>query len=198
MISFMLLVSCSAPVTTDVFIAGGGTSGVAAGIQAARMGVQTVIAAENEWLGGMLTSAGVSAVDGNYNLPGGLWGEFREAISTYYGGESHLKTGWVSNVMFEPSVGNKIFSEMAANQPGLTVLRNTLVIKVKRRGEKWMISVRTTGGIVKYSSEVLIDATELGDISKMCGVKYDIGMDSRHCRPSQYFDAYRTPRWSSS
>jgi len=180
MISFMLLVSCSAPVTTDVFIAGGGTSGVAAGIQAARMGVQTVIAAENEWLGGMLTSAGVSAVDGNYNLPGGLWGEFREAISTYYGGESHLKTGWVSNVMFEPSVGNKIFSEMAANQPGLTVLRNTLVTKVKRRGEKWMISVRTTGGIVKYSSEVLIDATELGDISKMCGAKYDIGMDSRH------------------
>jgi hypothetical protein len=179
-VSIILLVSCSAPVTTDVFIAGGGTSGVAAGIQASRMGVQTVIAEENEWLGGMLTSAGVSAADGNYNLPGGIWGEFRNALAAHYGDASHLKTGWVSNVMFEPSVGNKIFSEMAAAQPGLTVLRNALVKKVKRRGEKWLISVRTTGGIVKFSSGVLIDATELGDIAKMCGVKYDIGMDSRH------------------
>jgi len=179
-ISFILLVSCSAPVTTDVFIAGGGTSGVAAGIQASRMGVQAVIAEENEWLGGMLTSAGVSAADGNYNLPGGMWGEFREALTAFYGDESHLKTGWVSNVMFEPSVGNRIFSEMAASEPGLTVLRNARVSKVKRHGGKWLISVRTTGGILNYSSVVLIDATELGDISKMCGAKYDIGMDSRH------------------
>jgi len=179
-ISFILLVSCSAPVTTDVFIAGGGTSGVAAGIQASRMGVQAVISEENEWLGGMLTSAGVSAVDGNYNLPGGLWGEFREALIAHYGNESYLKTGWVSNVMFEPSVGNKIFSEMAAAEPGLTVLGNAQVSKVKRRGEKWLISVGTPGGILKYSSEILIDATELGDISNMCGAEYDIGMDSRH------------------
>ncbi len=33
MISFMLLASCSAPFTTDVFIAGGGTSGAAAGMK---------------------------------------------------------------------------------------------------------------------------------------------------------------------
>ena len=25
----------------------------------------------------------------------------------------------------------------------------------------------------------MIDATELGDVAKMCGVKYDIGMESR-------------------
>jgi len=177
---FILFASCSSPVTTDVFIAGGGTSGVAAGIQAARMGVRTVIAGENGWLGGMLTSAGVSAVDGNYNLPGGIWGEFRDSLAAYYGDESDLKTGWVSNVMFEPSVGNGIFSEMAAAEPRLTVLRNARVTRVKRRGDRWSVSVRTTGGVLRYSSLLLIDATELGDISKMCGVKYDIGMDSRN------------------
>ena len=180
LVTFILLVSCSAPVTTDVFIAGGGTSGVAAGIQAARMGVRTVIAGENEWLGGMLTSAGVSAVDGNYNLPGGIWGEFRDSLIFHYGNASHLKTGWVSNVMFEPSVGNRIFSEMAAAEPRLTVLRNVRVDRVKRHGDRWLITVRTTGGTVKYYSAILIDATELGDIAKMCGVKYDIGMDSRY------------------
>jgi flavin-dependent dehydrogenase len=177
---FMILASCSAPVTTDVFIAGGGTSGTAAGIQAARMGAGTVIAEENGWLGGMLTSAGVSAADGNYNLPGGIWGEFRDALAAYYGDESSLKTGWVSNVMFEPSVGNKIFSEMAAAEPRLTVIRNARVSKAKRRGDRWLISVSTSGGVLRYSSPILIDATELGDIAKMCGARYDIGMDSRH------------------
>ncbi|MBE0678498.1 MAG: FAD-dependent oxidoreductase [Bacteroidales bacterium] len=178
-IGFVFFTSCSDPIQTDVFIAGGGTSGVAAGIQAARMGATAVLAAENEWLGGMLTGAGVSAVDGNYNLPGGIWGEFKNALENNYGGDSLLKTGWVSNVMFEPSVGNRIFSAMAAAEPKLTVLRYAGVSRVKRSGDTWIISVTTTGGTLKYSAAVLIDATELGDVAAMCGVKYDIGMDSR-------------------
>ena len=39
----------------------------------------------------MLTSAGVSAVDGNYDLPAGLFGEFREHLADYYGGLDSLK-----------------------------------------------------------------------------------------------------------
>ncbi len=57
----------------DVLVVGGGASGTAAGIQAARMGARTLIAEETLWLGGMLTSAGVSAVDGNYKLPSGIF-----------------------------------------------------------------------------------------------------------------------------
>lgn len=176
----VLISSCREIITTDILIAGGGTSGVAAGIQAARMGIPTVIVAENEWLGGMLTSAGVSGVDGNYNLQGGIWGEFRSALASHYGGDSLLKTGWVSNVLFEPSVGNKIFSEMAGREPSLRVLHNASVTAVKRAGDRWLVSVETENGTTKYSSRYLIDATELGDIAKLCGVTYDIGMDSRN------------------
>lgn len=61
---------------TDVLIIGGSTSGTMAGIQSARMGVKTIIVEETPWLGGMLTSAGVSAIDGNHNMPSGLWGNF--------------------------------------------------------------------------------------------------------------------------
>ncbi len=183
-ILFSLLVvlfpSCGKKNTVDILIAGGGTSGVAAGVQAARMGVSTLIIEENEWLGGMLTSAGVSAVDGNYNLPGGIWGEFKSALISYYGGDSLLKTGWVSNLMFEPSVGNDIFSEMASAEPYLTVIRDASVSGVKRSGNKWIVSVKTADGTFKYSAEILIDATELGDVVEMCGVKYDVGMDSRY------------------
>ncbi|MBD4068681.1 FAD-dependent oxidoreductase, partial [Xanthomonas citri pv. citri] len=62
---------------TQVLVIGGGVGGTAAGIQSARSGVQTMIVEETPWLGGMLSSAGVSATDGNHELYSGIWQEFR-------------------------------------------------------------------------------------------------------------------------
>ena len=59
------LFACGSAERYDVVIVGGGASGTAAGLQAARMGARTLIVEEFDWLGGMLTSAGVSATDGN-------------------------------------------------------------------------------------------------------------------------------------
>ena len=164
----------------DVLVIGGGASGVTAGIQASRMGSQTLIVEETPWLGGMLTSAGVSAVDGNYNLPAGLWGEFKERLARHYGGLDSLKTGWVSNVLFEPSVGNDIFGVMTDAENRLTVWRETRLKSLNRDSDVWYATVATDGKpdrVVK--ARVVIDATELGDVAKLCGVKYDVGMESR-------------------
>lgn len=67
---------------TDVLIVGGGTGGTAAALQAARRGAQTILVSEGPWLGGMLTSAGVSAPDGNElrALQTGIWGAFLKAL----------------------------------------------------------------------------------------------------------------------
>ena len=164
----------------DVLVIGGGASGVTAGIQASRMGVPTLIVEETPWLGGMLTSAGVSAIDGNYNLPAGLWGEFKERLAQHYGGLDSLKTGWVSNVLFEPSVGNEILGVMTDAENRLTVWRETRLKSLNRDGDVWYATVATKGKpdrVVK--ARVVIDATELGDVAKLCGAKYDVGMESR-------------------
>ena len=58
----------------DIVIIQGSTGGTTAGIQAARMGTKTLIIEPHQWLGGMLTAAGVSAIDGNHHMPAGLWG----------------------------------------------------------------------------------------------------------------------------
>ena len=84
----------------DILIVGGGTGGIAAGIEAARSGVQVQIIEATTWLGGMLTSAGVSAIDGNHDLPSGIWGEFRQKLRNHYGGARALATGWVSHTLF--------------------------------------------------------------------------------------------------
>lgn len=177
----MTLVSCTSQSDTkvDVLIVGGGASGVTSGIQSARMGAQTLIIEETEWLGGMLTAAGVSAIDGNYNMPAGLWGEFKNKLADYYGGLDSLRTGWVSNVLFEPSVGNAIFHEMTRNEHNLRIWKQAILKEVKHDDSGWSVLVQVADGTLKkVCAKVLIDATELGDLAKICGVKYDIGMES--------------------
>jgi choline dehydrogenase-like flavoprotein len=98
---------------TDVLVVGGGVGGFAAGLQAARSGVKAIIIEEGPWLGGMLSAAGVSAIDGNHELPSGIWGEFRQKLYDHYGGPSKLATGWVSHTQFEPRVADSILKSMA-------------------------------------------------------------------------------------
>ena len=87
--------------TTDVLVVGGGTGGTAAAIQAARRGVKTILVSEFPWLGGMLTSAGVSVPDGNelQSLQTGLWGAFLQELQRRQPGG--LDNSWVS--FFSPS-----------------------------------------------------------------------------------------------
>lgn len=167
------VISCSTGTECfyDVIVAGGGASGVCAGIQASRSGAETLILEDGPWLGGMLTSAGVSAIDGNFNLRAGLFGEFCDSLALRYGGYDALKTGWVSNILFQPHIGASVFDNMSAQEPSLTVKRNVCVNDVKKLDRGWRVV--TDDGV--YICSVLIDCTELGDVAKMCGAKYDIG-----------------------
>ena len=147
---FVFIYTCIQAQKYDVCIVGGGTSGVAAGIQAAQLGAKTVIVEETDWLGGMLTSAGVSATDGNHNLPSGLWAEFRQKIYDFYGGEKETQTGWVSNTAFEPHVGAAVFKEMAAKEKLLTVVFNAKLLSINKvkntEGDVWALKIKSKSG----------------------------------------------------
>ncbi len=174
------LVSCSRTEHVDVLVIGGGASGVSAGVQAARMGVPTMIVEESPWIGGMLTAAGVSCIDGNYNLQSGLFGEFADSLARRYGSWETLQTGWVSYINFEPHVGQEVLSDIASSCGGLLdVRRETVMESVEKDGEVWRVVMKPLSGR-RYvvTADVLIDGTELGDVAKACGVEYKIGMES--------------------
>lgn len=166
---------------TDVLIIGGTTSGISAGIQSARLNVPTLIVEETPWLGGMLTSAGVSATDGNHLLHSGIWNEFREKLRNHYGGEAALSTGWVSNTQFEPHVGDSIFKAMARAEKQLSVEYNYHLVKMLKTGNKVVGAVFEDEAKkqLTVSARVVIDATDLGDGLAMAGASYDLGMESR-------------------
>jgi hypothetical protein len=169
------------PITTDVLVIGGGTGGTAAAIQCARLGVQTVLVEPTNMLGGMLTAAGVGCTDGNDQLPGGMWEEFRQALYKHYG-RNKLNTGWVSNTNFEPYVGDSIFKSWATKEKNLTVYFGYEFEKVytaskvnKVAGAKFYNDV--LGIVLDINAKVIIDGTELGDVFAKAGAAYDIGMD---------------------
>ena len=177
----LFLISCDDSSEYDVIVIGGGSGGTSAAIQSARNGAKTLLIEETDWLGGMLTSAGVSAVDGNYKLPSGFWGEFKDSLVSHYGSLEALKTGWVSNTLFEPRVGNQILKSIAKNENNLKILFSTEVNSVTKldfhKTEHYNFNVKSSKG--NFSSKVLIDATELGDVLPMIDEDYDLGMDSR-------------------
>lgn len=179
-IGLFALVSCNRQEDTEVLVVGGGASGVAAGIQSARMGVRTVILEETPWIGGMLTSAGVSCIDGNYRLRSGIFGEFTDSLAARYGGYDALQSGWVSLVNFDPQIGQEIFTDMAETCGELLdVRRETVVTDVAGKAGDWTVSYRDASGKKhRINADILIDATELGDVAKACGVDYRIGMEA--------------------
>ena len=173
----ILLFSCDDSSEFDVVIVGGGAGGTSAAIQSARNGAKTLLIEETDWLGGMLTSAGVSAIDGNYKLPSGFWGEFKDSLVSHYGSLEALKTGWVSNVLFEPKVGNEILKSITQNEKNLKILYSTSTQSVSNHdGNNFNYQIKTSEGT--FFSKIIIDGTELGDLLPMLDEDYDVGMDS--------------------
>lgn len=164
----------------DVLVIGGGASGISAGVQSARMGVNTMVVEETPWVGGMLTAAGVSCVDGNYKMQSGIFGEFADSLAMRYGSWEALQTGWVSYINFEPHVGQEILTNIAASCGDmLQVRRETVLLDVQKIDGLWSAELQGSNGR-KYTvtADVLIDGTELGDVAKACGVDYKIGMEA--------------------
>lgn len=166
---------------TEVLVIGGGTSGIAAGIQSARMGARTIIAEETTWLGGMLSAAGVSATDGNHLLPSGIWGEFRNRLYQHYGGPQRVATGWVSNTHFEPHVADSIFKAMAGAEKNLQVFYNKRFLTVTKNRSTVTGALFVdlyTGDTMTIRARQVVDATELGDAVATAGISFSVGMEA--------------------
>ncbi len=168
-------------ISTDVLIVGASASGVSAAIQVARLGVKVILIEETTWLGGMITAAGVSAFDGNHNMPSGIFGEFRNHLYKVYGGSKAVETGWVSNTLFEPHVGDSIFKAMVAREKNISVWYNTTFYKTIKKGTtiKGVEIINSYGVRNKFIAKQTIDATELGIVMYEAGAASDVGMESK-------------------
>ena len=160
--------------TADILVVGGGTGGTAAALAAARRGAKTILVSEWPWLGGMLTSAGVSAPDGHElaAFHTGIWGAFlRELQRQQTGG---LDNAWVSFFTYDPRLGAQIFSDWAAGEPNLHWIAGYPPKEVLQQGNR-ITGVRFRDLTVR--AQLTLDATELGDLLALGEVPHRWGWE---------------------
>ena len=128
---------------TDVCVYGGTSGGVAAAVQAARMGKRVVLVEPGRHLGGM-TSGGLAAVDiGDPRSVGGIAREYFTRLVASYGkelnwdqpftGDGGPATGGAYSI--EPRVAEQVFDAMVT-EAGVTVMRDTRVQAVTKDGTR--------------------------------------------------------------
>ncbi len=169
---------CSQTSKYPVIIVGAGAGGTAAAIQIARQNIPVLLIEETHWLGGTLTAAGVSAIDGSHNICGGIWYEFREALYKHYN-TKNLATGWVSNTLYEPKVGDSILKKLVAQESKIKVLYNYTLQKVQKN-KTTIVSIDvkdSKGKTIRLQANIFIDATETGDLIDKAKDDFYVGMD---------------------
>ncbi|UCF42907.1 MAG: FAD-dependent oxidoreductase, partial [Planctomycetota bacterium] len=183
----------------DVVVLGGTSGGIAAAVQAARMGKSVVLIESTEHLGG-LTSGGLGATDiGNKKAIGGIAREFYHRVYLHYVEED----SWVYEDrrnyrrreeygrgraeswdregawwMFEPHVAEAIFEEII-REAGVSVIygeRLELGGGVQKEGLQ-IVAIKTESGEV-FRGKMFIDATYEGDLMAKAGVSYAVGRES--------------------
>lgn len=187
--------------TVDVLVAGGGTGGVAAALAAAEAGYKVLMTEPTDWIGGQLTSQGVSAPDEHWYIEQSgttlAYFRFREAIRAYYKSRYALSEtgrtmehfnpggGWVSRVCYEPAVGVEILTDMLRPylSNGLLEIRHRSVVDGVERDETGRIRLVTvrhldTGERTLVQPRIVLDATELGDVMPLAAIPYRSGMES--------------------
>ena len=177
----------------DVVVYGATSGGVAAAVQAARMGKSVVLAEPGSHIGG-LTSGGLGATDiGNKAAIGGIAREFYRRVARHY----ERGDAWVQQSReefrkqsprdrekqdamwtFEPHVAEAIYREMLREAKVAIVLGERLDLErgVVKDGNR-VVSVAMESGLVLRGTE-FIDATYEGDLMARAGVSYHVGRES--------------------
>jgi hypothetical protein len=180
----------------DVVVIGGGLGGSAAAMTAVRAGHHVCMTEPTYWLGGQMTSQGVSAFDEN------AWSEtsgsnasylvLRQKIREHYRPLLKEKPGsafnpgncWVSGLCFEPRVAVRALDEMLQpyeQSKMLSVYLRAVPVKAEKQGNaiKSVIFYSFSGkAFFRLEGKTFIDATELGEFLPLAGALYITGAES--------------------
>ncbi|MBD2863190.1 FAD-dependent oxidoreductase [Paenibacillus oceani] len=158
-------------VEADLCIYGATPAGIAAAVQASRMGLRAVIAEFGREIGGM-TASGLGNTDfGHKSAIGGLARQFYRDLGSHYRTDNEDGAVW----HFEPHAARHIFQEWLEKA------------EVPVYFEQHLASVDTNSGkIVKIAMEngnvfrasMFIDSTYEGDLMARAGVSYHVGRES--------------------
>jgi hypothetical protein len=153
-------------IETDICVYGGTSAGIAAAVQARRLGRSVAVAAFGRHIGG-LSASGLGATDtGRIEAIGGLARDFYRRVGARYGQAETFR--------FEPSVAEAVFEEWVAELE-IPVLREQRLHKVKL-GDGRIAQIRMEDG-TRYRAAMFIDASYEGDLMAAAGASWFAGRE---------------------
>jgi hypothetical protein len=183
-----------------VLVVGGGTGGVAAALAAAESGQRVILTEATDWLGGQLTSQAVPPDEHPWIEQCGCtarYRRFRDLVRQYYRNHYPLTAtargtvwlnpggGGVSRLCHEPRVAAAVLDQMVAwhaTRGQLDVRRRCLPIAATTHGDR-ITSVEVldldSGQREVLTADLIIDATELGDLLALAAVEHVSGAESQ-------------------
>jgi hypothetical protein len=185
---------------TNILVAGGGLGGVAAALAALRMGSRVILTEETDWIGGQLTAQAVPPDENPWieSLGGtNSYQQMREGIRAYYRSQYPLTREAREIVHLNPGKGNV---SALCHEPRVAVAVLEAMLQPYRSGQQLIvllkhrpISAETDGDTVRtvtfrdedlgeeviVHADLVIDATELGDLLELAKVEHIIGAESQ-------------------
>ncbi len=192
----------------DLVVAGGGPSGAAAAICAARQGARVLLLEATGCLGGMATSGMVMAFapmgDGSRCLAGGL---VRELVGTLHT-RGFLKPG------IHPDIWSKIQGWVPFNAEGLKLLYDDLATAARvevrfftkvidadadpRRGQVNGVVIHNIEGYRFIRARAFVDGTGNAELAALCGAPCrEAGRDTPNIMPPTLVSLFSGIDWSN-
>jgi len=162
-----LIAPTSEQLDVDLCIYGGSSAGVAAAVQAVRMGLRVVVLEPGDHLGG-LTSGGLGQTDtGRAEAVGGIAREFYQRVGRHY----QVAIEW----QFEPHVASAVFADFV-REHAIPVRKRQYLDKVEKTSDR--ITAITLRGGLRVTARQFIDASYEGDLMAAAGVLYTVGREA--------------------
>lgn len=157
----------------DVFVAGGGPSGVAAAVTAARQGARVFLAERNTCLGGMGTVGMLPLFmpfsDGVRNLAGGIGAEIQVRLMAKGG------TGPDSDVTIRAEVLKRVYDDLLLEGKVQFLFHTDLVAVESEAGKVTAAVLAGKSGLFAVKARVFLDCTGDGDLAAWAGAPFEKG-----------------------
>ena len=157
------------PVTheADVVVCGGGTSGVAAAVCAARLGLKVIIIENSAQFGGMMSA--VTAWSGDVDNKGGFVKEVFQYMAD---------NGIYSRPRYNPCALVTYFDQLIVEHNITPLLLTRVVSAVMEHNTVAGVIVESKQGRHAVMGRIIIDATGDGDVAALAGAEFEYGRPS--------------------
>jgi glycine/D-amino acid oxidase-like deaminating enzyme len=171
----------------DVAVAGGGPSGLAAAITAARKGLSVVLIERYGFFGGLATAGSVGTVCGLYlhhpdrveYIIEGFAKELAEALVGRGGAFGPFMRQGFTALLYNPWHLKRLLDEWIGREKKITPMLHSYVADVVRKADRIeSLLVASPEGLYAVSAKIYIDATGDASVAMAAGVTTEKG-DSR-------------------